>query len=277
MKLKSKLGTLSGHTGRTVLLVVIGAVVGAGATAIAAVPGSDGVINACYEVQQNGTTPLAGAPNLRIIDPSAGQTCNAPGGPGPTEHSLSWNESGPPGPEGATGAQGAPGTQGAAGPAGTSVSIAGQTFTLSDGKTLSPPANPIPPLHVTPGAPPVGAMTLGSSGGATATGILAWQLVGGSGGAAHAIQMVIPANKTATALLKACVTGKHIKSGTITARKNQADGGTQKIVLTDATVTSYSPYDDKGKSGAATPTEAVSLAYKKIKFTYDDDDESDIE
>ncbi len=276
MRLKSKLGTLSGHTGRAVVLVVVGVVAGAAATAIAAVPGNDAVVNACYEVQQDGTTPLAGAPNLRIIDPAAGQTCNAPGGPGPTEHALSWNESGPPGPEGAAGAQGVPGAQGAAGPAGTSVSIGGQTFTLSDGKTLAPPADSIPPLQVTPGAPPVGTMTLGG-GGAAATGVLAWQLVGGSGGGAHAIQIVIPANKAAVALLKHCVTGKHIRSGTLTVRKNRVDGGPGKIVLTDATVDSYSPYDDKGKGGTGTPTETVSLAYKKIKFTYDDNDETEME
>ncbi|MBN9623327.1 MAG: hypothetical protein J0H06_10280, partial [Actinobacteria bacterium] len=71
---------MSGHTGRAVVLVVVGVVAGAAATAIAAVPGNDAVVNACYEVQQDGTTPLAGAPNLRIIDPAAGQTCNAPGG-----------------------------------------------------------------------------------------------------------------------------------------------------------------------------------------------------
>src|ERR1700754_1461227 len=111
-----------------------------GAVAIAAVPGNDGVINACYEVAQNGTTPLAGVPNLRIIDPSAGQSCNPPGGAGPTEHALSWNVSGPPGAGGAAGspgAQGATGAQGASAPAGPNGSHDGRTFTLGDGKTLA--------------------------------------------------------------------------------------------------------------------------------------------
>jgi hypothetical protein len=86
-----RLRALGGRTVRAVLLVVAGAVAGAAATAIAALPDGDGVIHACYEIQQDGTTPVAGAGNLRIIDPSAGQT----------------------------------GPQGASGPAGATVSIDG--------------------------------------------------------------------------------------------------------------------------------------------------------
>jgi type VI protein secretion system component Hcp len=266
MKLKSRLGTLSGHTGRTVLLVVVAALAGAVATAIAAVPGGDGVIHACYEVEQDGTTPLAGAPNLRIIDPSAGQSCDVPGGPGPAEHALSWNVTGPPGPEGAagsSGAQGAAGLQGASGPAGSTVSIAGQAFTLGDGKTLTPPASPVPPLQIPAGGPPVATMTLGSGRTDTSSKILAWQLVG-----SHGIQIVIRADKSSTTLFKACVTGKHFKSGTITTRTGSPNE-IQTIKLINAKVDSYST--DKGKGtgkgkGSATPTETVSLNYGSIKY-----------
>lgn len=253
------------------LLLVVGAVAGAAAAAIAAVPGDDGVIHACYRVEQDGTTPMAGGPNLRIIDPSAGQTCNPAGAPGQTEHALSWNVTGPPGPQGVAGspgAQGASGPQGAGGPAGTTVSIDGQTFTLGDGKTLTAPASPIPPLQAVPGGAPVATMTLGSGGGATTSGVLAWQLVGGPGAAARGIQIVKPLDKASPTLQKWCVTGKHIKSAKITLRAADAKGGPQTIILGDVRVDSYGTDADKGKNGTETPTETISLSYGKIKFEY---------
>jgi Type VI secretion system effector, Hcp len=237
-----------------------------GAVAIAAVPGGDGVINACYEVGQNGTTPLAGVPNLRIIDPSAGQSCNPAGGAGPIEHALSWNVSGPPGPEGAVGspgAQGATGPQGANGPAGTTVSIDGQAFTLGDGKTLTAAPSPIPPLEAAPGRPPVATMTLGNGGGATSSGVLAWQLVARSGAPAHDIQIVKQVDKASPMLQKLCVTGRHIPKATITVRKNDSSGGPQTIILTDATVVSDGT--EKGKKGTGAVTETLSLTFTSIK------------
>jgi hypothetical protein len=242
-----------------------------GAVAFAAVPGNDGVINACYEVQQNGTTPLAGGPNVRVIDPSAGQTCNPVGAAGPPEHALSWNVSGPPGPEGAAGspgAQGATGPQGASGPAGSAVSIGGQTFTLGDGKTLASPPSPIPPLQVAPGAAPVATMTLGTGAGATSSGVLAWQLVGGPGTKARGIQIVKPVDKASPNLQNLCVTGKHIKTAVITARGKGVDGGPQTIILTNATVDSYATDKGTGKGGKETPTESVSFSYGSIKIEY---------
>jgi hypothetical protein len=53
--------------GRAVLLLVGGA-------DRRRAPGPTGVINACYEVQQGGTTPVTGGANVRPIDPSAGQS-----------------------------------------------------------------------------------------------------------------------------------------------------------------------------------------------------------
>ncbi|MBS1675938.1 MAG: type VI secretion system tube protein Hcp [Actinobacteria bacterium] len=255
---------LSGRSGKAALLLVLGAVAGAAATAIAAVPGSDGVINACYEVQRDGTTPVTGAPNVRIIDPSAGQTCNPVGGAGPAEHALSWNMTGPAGPQGAagpSGAQGATGAPGASGPAGSTVSISGQTFTLGDGKTLTAPANPIPPLQVTAGRTPVATLTLAD--GAASSSVLAWQLVG-----AHDIQIVKPLDKASPTLMKWCVTGKHIKSGKITVRAADVNGGPQSIILTNAQVDSYGTNGDQGKGGTGTPTETISLNYSKVEFKY---------
>jgi Type VI secretion system effector, Hcp len=242
-----------------------------GAVAFAAVPGNEGVINACYEVQQNGTTPLAGAPNVRIIDPSAGQTCNPAGGAGPTEHALSWNVSGPPGPEGAAGspgAQGATGPQGASGPAGSTVSIGGQTFTLGDGKTLSAPASLIPPLQAAPGGPPVATMSFGSGGGATSSDVLAWQLVGGAGAGARGIQIVKRVDKSSPILQIACVSGKHFPRAVLHVRSTPAAGGPQTIILTNARVDSYATDKGKGKGGKETATETVSLSYGSIKVEY---------
>ncbi|MBS1862528.1 MAG: type VI secretion system tube protein Hcp [Actinobacteria bacterium] len=258
---------LSGRSGKAALLLVLGAAAGAAATAIAAVPGTDGVINACYEVQRDGVTPLTGAPNVRIIDPSAGQTCNPPGAPAQAEHALSWNVTGPAGPQGAAGS---PGAQGAAGPAGATVSIGGQTFTLGDGKTLTGPTTPIPPLQVKPGAPPVATITLAAAGGAISSGILAWQLVNPPSAAARGIkgiQIVKHLDKSSPTLLKWCVTGKHIKSGKITVRAAGANGGPQTITFTDATVDSYSTDEGKGKgkSGTDRPTETISLNFSSVK------------
>jgi type VI protein secretion system component Hcp len=270
-----RLGALTGRFGRAVLLLAVGAVAGAAAAAIAAVPGSDGAIHACYQVEQDGTTPVTGGPNVRIIDPSAGQSCNPAGAPAAPEHALSWNVTGPPGPEGATGSPGAQGTtgpQGAGGPAGAAVSIDGQAFTLGDGKTLTASSSPVPPLEAAPGGPKVATMTLGNGGGATTSGVLAWQLVGGPGAAARGIQIVKRLDKASPTLFKACVNGKHFQKVVITVRKASAGGGPQSIVLTGATVESYRPYDHTVKGGSGIVEEHVSFAYKKIKFTYDDDE-----
>lgn len=253
------------------LLLVLGAVAGATAAAIAAVPGGDGVINACYEVGRDGTTPTTSGPNVRIIDPSAGQTCNPPAGAAQTERPLSWNVSGPPGPEGAAGspgAQGASGPQGAGGPAGSTVSIDGQTFTLGAGKTLTGPTSPIPPLQVAPGAAPVATMTL--AGAAGTSGVLAWQLVSPPTAAKRTgfkgIQFVKHYDKSSPYLFKACANGKHIPKVVITVRKASADGGPQRIVLTDATVASYGTEKGKGKGGTEKPIETISLNFSKVKI-----------
>src|SRR5262249_31345390 len=77
-----------------------------GGIAWASIPDENGVFTACIS---NAT----GA--IRMIDPSAGQTCT--GG----ENRVTWNKKGvegPKGPTGATGPQGPRGAQGPAGPAG---------------------------------------------------------------------------------------------------------------------------------------------------------------
>src|SRR5215475_2015551 len=92
--------------------LLVGAIVGAvaaGGAALAAIPDSNGVINGCYQKNVG---------NLRVIDPSAGDSCR------PSEVPISWSQTGPTGPQGpkgdtgATGPQGPKGDTGAIGPQG---------------------------------------------------------------------------------------------------------------------------------------------------------------
>ncbi len=119
------------HSSRARVVLAVAAVsLGVGAAiAVASVPGGDGVIHACYLTAPGGA-PLAGAPNVRIIDPSAGQACNPPAGAGSPEATLAWNTAGPAGPQGPAGANGtATIEQPAAAPAGGPVG----TLTLTEG------------------------------------------------------------------------------------------------------------------------------------------------
>jgi hypothetical protein len=85
--------------------LLVGAVVGAvgGGAAFAAIPDSSGVINGCYQKNVG---------NLRVIDPSAGDSCR------PSEIAISWSQTGPQGPPGPQGPKGDTGATGATGPAG---------------------------------------------------------------------------------------------------------------------------------------------------------------
>ena len=69
----------------------------AGSAAYAAIPGSDGVIHACYKK----SSPNQGT--LRVVDAERGQACVG------SEGRLDWNRTGP---QGDTGPQGEPGLSG---------------------------------------------------------------------------------------------------------------------------------------------------------------------
>lgn len=266
------IGKRFGRPGKAAALVAVGALGGGAAIAIAAVPGSDGVIHACYQAQQDGTTPQADGPNLRIIDPSAGQACT-PGSPagGLGEHAISWNVAGAPGP---SGPRGESGPQGPPGPAGQTLTISGQTFTLSNGKALTIGPSPVPPLPAKPNGRPVATMTLGSGRSATSFGVLAWQLVGrggaSSGSAARvdvsSIQVMKKTDKASPSLLQACATGKHIPKATITVRKAGSKGPYLTIKLTNVLVSSYQL--DSSGGGGAKPNESLSLNFTKIEYKY---------
>ncbi|HUE25204.1 MAG TPA: hypothetical protein VMP89_00405, partial [Solirubrobacteraceae bacterium] len=122
-----------GRSGRVAALLAVGALGGAAALAVASVPDSSGVIHACYAVSSGATTvPATSGTNLlRIIDPSAGQTCNPAGAPGSTgtEAALNWNAAGQQGPAGPAGQNGSPGP--------TSTIASGHTFTISGGQVIT--------------------------------------------------------------------------------------------------------------------------------------------
>jgi type VI protein secretion system component Hcp len=105
---------------RAAALLAVGALGGGAAFAVASVPDGSGAIHACVMVSNGTTIPFdsPGVANIRIIDPSRGQSC-ATGGNEETvsEVPLTFDASGPPGP---TGPAGANGSNGSPGPAGSS-------------------------------------------------------------------------------------------------------------------------------------------------------------
>lgn len=86
------------------VIVPIALVLAIGGVAYAAIPGSDGVIKACYD--KPGLLGL-GQGSVRVIDSAA--SCRS------TETQLTWNQKGPQGEKGETGAPGAQGDKGEAG------------------------------------------------------------------------------------------------------------------------------------------------------------------
>ena len=85
-----------------VTAVAIVAIAGGVTYAVADI-GDGGVINGCYQKNVG---------NLRVIDPSAGDSCR------PSEIAISWSQTGPQGPPGPQGPKGDTGATGAIGPAG---------------------------------------------------------------------------------------------------------------------------------------------------------------
>jgi type VI secretion system secreted protein Hcp len=86
----------------------LGAGAAVGAVAIGAIPGSDGVIHACYEKNVVGADFEPGA--LRVLDPGNQgpntdyNSCTA------NETPINWSQQGPPGPQGPQGPSGAAGS-----------------------------------------------------------------------------------------------------------------------------------------------------------------------
>jgi type VI secretion system secreted protein Hcp len=229
-----------GRPGRAALLLLIGVAAGGAALAVASVPDGGGVIHSCYEVPDPGQTiPLSSGPNLRIIDPSAGQACNT------SEQPLSWNATS------VSGQPGAPGPSGAQGPPG-------------DGLTIESP-------DVKSTAHPVGEVDLGSGKQALDLDILKLSFASsstrGGGGAGkvsvHDISITKKVDKSSPTFFRACVSGAHYKKVTITMRKA---GGKQfiKYTMSDVIISSYQLIPS---SGGGAPQESATLHFAKIEFS----------
>src|SRR5581483_5950195 len=143
------IGTGLRRWGKGVALVAVGVAGGGAAFAVASVPDSSNVIHACVKmVTINGVVqPDEAGPNLRIIDPSAGQLCAQDPAGGAFESALNWNQSGPTGPaglNGATGPAGTPGSPGVTGAVGAPGSSPPATGTGSTGTGTSGPGTTVP-------------------------------------------------------------------------------------------------------------------------------------
>jgi type VI secretion system secreted protein Hcp len=260
------------------LLLAVGAAGGGAALAVASIPDQNGVIHACYALAPGSTLPTTTPGNLRIIDPTAGQTCstgNPAGGP-PGEATLSWNTAGPPG---ATGAQGLPGATGPKGPPGNVVTISGQTFSLSNGRTLTITDQPtIAPLLVSSSDKPIGTLTVGTGRAALSFDILAWGFAPtgstqshGSGGGAGKVKfneftIKKTTDKSSPLLFQKCATGEHIPKAVLFIRKAGA-GKSAVYTFTNVLISSY----QSGGHGHSdpTPVESVSLNFTKIEVKYE--------
>ena len=105
------------------------------------------------------------------------------------------------------------------------------------------------------------------SWGATQTGTFSR---GGGGGAGKVdmqdFHFVMTANKASPLLMKACATGQHIKSATLTCRKAGGEQVEYMIVkMSDLLVSSY---QTSGASGDGTPTDSTTVNFGKIEFEY---------
>jgi Type VI secretion system effector, Hcp len=237
-------------------LLAVGIAGGAAAVAVATVPGSNGVINACYAVSGSpagGTieqVPVTTGANLRIIDKDAGQTCNTLAAMGTLERPISWNVAGRQGPPGRTGAKGPPGT-------GT------VTYTL------------VPPqVKVT--APPEGGVVLGTGRSAIKFQFVSFAFAatgGGTGGhggggksAPHLITISKAFDKSSAQLLHLVGTGKHIPQATITLVKKT--GGTQKYVEFTLKEVFIASVQEGSTHGGKGPLETITLSFASESEKY---------
>jgi type VI secretion system Hcp family effector len=244
--------------------VLAAAALGGGAAmAVASVPDSNGVIHACVDVTTTSggaTVPKQGAPNLTIIDPSAGQQCIPPDGADPNQTAISWSVTGPQGPPGVPGAQGAAGATGPAGSAGASGSGVTNSVTIA------------PPL-LKANVKPVGEVTIGSGEAAITFPILAADQAGvaarrtGTGKTTfHEFSFTKKLDKASPNLFKLAATGKHIPKVTIEYSKPSAAGKYLEITLSDVLISSDQTQASAGDK--ASPDETITFNYGAIKWTY---------
>jgi hypothetical protein len=228
---------------------IVAGVLGAGAAiAIGSVPDGDGTFHACYTGAVGGGTIPANGANIRLIDPSAGQSCE----PASNEHAFTFSAQGPQGIQGAQGLQGPPGPPGADG-----------TGTLDQPQSA-------------------GHVALKFPGGRTRSGLAGTTLqldvlsigYGVTGPAAKGAGYVTKSSpppvvnvtrlldKYSSALQQACAAGKHFPTVVLTLF-----GGKAKLTLTGAYLTSVAFTGSHNGSGDHLE-EADAFVAEKIKTEY---------
>ncbi len=209
--------------------------------------------------------PATNAPNLSVIDPSAGQTCGSlrtPAGATVVAAPLDWNVSGPQGPPGTNGAAGAPGK--------TLTVVGGSTLTLpggqvvrigqSSGLTINPPAL---------GNRQIATLTLSDGNTTLSAGVLGFSFASGGAGSSgsakktvHDISITKHIDKASPKLFQACVTGKHFAEAKLVLSKG---GHSTSYSMTNVLIGSAQANSAKG---SAQPTESLTLNFTKIEFKH---------
>jgi hypothetical protein len=232
---------------KAVALLAVGAAGGGTAAAIASVPDSNGVIHACYEAPSGSTVPATTTGNLRIIDPSAGQTCTTYPASGLTEVSIQWNQQGP---QGIPGSQGPQGSQGPTGPQGAAAKANTINFNL------------VPPL-IKASTGPEATVVLRRKGNVALQFSFVSFAFGGKGsiGSIHGIKFneitIVRKYDGSPTIAKAIVGGAHYDTGTIFSKK--LHGKQLRIDLKTVSVSSYGL--GKGGAGDGVPVETITLTF----------------
>ena len=230
---------------KTLVLIAVAVLVGAGTYAVASIPGSDGVITACWD--HNNDTSHFGT--LRVIDPSlpASGHSNYEYSCLTNETQITWNQQGPQGPQGPAGAAGPAGAQGAQGAAPPfsllSFNARGNTIFLSiagiDGESAQK----------------------GHKGDIELRGVSLGGATTASKTKAGEFKIVKLVDKSSPTLFKACATGKHFPKVTISMRK--AGKGQQdylRFTLSNVVISSLAGTSPAGGK----PAEQLTLTFTKL-------------
>jgi type VI secretion system secreted protein Hcp len=226
------------------------AALGAGtAVAIASIPSSsDGVIHACY------TTTGTSSGVLRVIDADANQTCST------DEATLTWNQTGPPGP------QGDPGLPGDSGGGDTSGGVSfGGTDTGTSTQAGGPNADIFLKLDGVSGD-----STDDQHKGEIDVEAVAYndRLTGKRHIATIRIDKV--SDSSSPKLLAASASGRHFRSATITLRLSGADPGSafETYKLSNVVVSSFEQGGaNPDKKALGSLEEEVGLTAAKLQIT----------
>jgi hypothetical protein len=231
------------------VLLAAGALGAGGAIAVGSVPDGGGTYHACYtSAVGGGTIPASGA-NIRLIDPSAGQSCD----PASNEHAFTFDAQGP---------QGVPGVPGAQGPAGAPGTLetpapdttAGQV-TLSGGRRTARANLAISGTTTFP------FLTVGYD--VTGPG----SRLSGYGTARVPPPLVIVTRREdglSAKLLQACAAGEHFQKLVLQVFKGGTTTPYETFTLTDAIITSV----QFSSHGADVPEEAEHFAAQKVTVQF---------